>query len=342
MKNLLLTSFLLIVFNLSLFGQNTNNALNFQNNNYLNINNIAPDVKQLDQFTIEFWVRYDKQQNTEYNVFYAANDSDYTNRFFIRSSYQNEGGIGKVVIYLKNTSGIYLIGNKVIGDTRCHHIAFTYDNQACSLYVDGILDATVNHFFEFEPSDLHSIGQEYDENPNQPSQFYNGELDDFRIWNYAKTQSEIANNKNTELAGNETGLLVYYDFNQGVANGNNTGLTSLENKAQPNTNGTLVDFSLDNNTSNFISGTCLRESLEVENYEILNQLNISPNPTSGIINIDNIDNISSIYIKNSLGQVILHPKVASIIDISSLSKAYYFIEVVDVNGFRKTIKIMKQ
>jgi hypothetical protein len=52
------------------------------------------------------------------------------------------------------------------------------------------------------------------------------------------------------LAGNETGLLVYYDFNQGVANGNNTGLTSLENKVQPTKNGTLVNFSLNKKSRN--------------------------------------------------------------------------------------------
>jgi hypothetical protein len=62
MKNLLLTSFILIVFNLSLIGQNTNNALHFQNNDY--VNNIASDIANLNSFTIEFWVRFDGNDNT--------------------------------------------------------------------------------------------------------------------------------------------------------------------------------------------------------------------------------------------------------------------------------------
>ena len=39
--------------------------------------------------------------------------------------------------------------------------------------------------------------------------------------------SEITNNMSSELTGSESGLVAYYNFNQGVAGGTNTGVTSL-------------------------------------------------------------------------------------------------------------------
>lgn len=344
MKNSLLTTLILIAFNLALFGQNSNNALHFnsQSNDYVNINNIAQDVANLNSFTIEFWVKYDAQENQDHNVFYSANSSDQGNRMIVRTSGSFDGVQSKLVVFLKGSSEIFIVAQRTIGDNRCHHIAFTYENQACSLYVDGELDATANHNFKFQPSDIHSLGQEFDKPPYNASQFYKGELDDFRIWNYAKTQTEIQNNKDHELTGNEIGLLEYFDFNQGVANGNNTSISTLENKANPANNGTLMNFALNGSTSNFTDGKCRIATAGIESNEVLNQIIVSPNPTSGIINISNSNSLSSIHIKNSLGQTVLQPKPSSVINISSLPKACYFMKITGKNGTSKTIKIIKQ
>jgi hypothetical protein len=40
-------------------------------------------------------------------------------------------------------------------------------------------------------------------------------LDDFRVWNYARTQAEIEADLNRELAGTEEGLVGYWRFNEG-------------------------------------------------------------------------------------------------------------------------------
>lgn len=342
MKKFLLISFLLFPFSISLFAQNTNNVLSFQNDDYVNINNIAPDVANLDEFTIEFWVRFDESNNTDYNVFYSANASDYGNRMNIYVSGPANGVEGKALVFLYNSSKKYLIGTTSIGNNRCHHIAFTYDNQACSLYVDGDLEATANHFFEFQSSDLHSLGQEFDKSSSPSSQFYNGELEDFRIWNYAKTQTEIEDHNNHELTGNEFGLLEYFNFNQGTANGNNTSISVLENSAPSNNNGTLENFNLNNTTSNFVNESCPVKTLGIESNEALNKIRISPNPTNGIININHPEILSSIDIKNSLGQTVLEPKPSSIITIEDLPKGCYFMQVLDKNGNNKTIKIIKK
>ena len=79
-------------------------------------------------------------------------------------------------------------------------------------------------------------------------------MDDVRIWNVARTQTEIQTNMNTELAGTETGLKAYYLFNQGISSGNNTTITSVTDKTANVLNGTLNNFAKTGATSNFVVG----------------------------------------------------------------------------------------
>ena len=46
--------------------------------------------------------------------------------------------------------------------------------------------------------------------------FLKCQMNYFRIWNTARTQTEIQNNINTELIGNETGLVAYYKMDTGT------------------------------------------------------------------------------------------------------------------------------
>ncbi len=84
-----------------------------------------------------------------------------------------------------------------------------------------------------------------------------GSLDELRIWNVARTHAEITANMDNSLVGNETGLVAYYDFNQGIPGGSNTGITTLLNKTANSLNGTFVNFSNTGTSSNFIDGNHL-------------------------------------------------------------------------------------
>ncbi len=71
----------------------------------------------------------------------------------------------------------------------------------------------------------------------------------------ARTADEINRSFNCELQGDETGLIAYYKFNQGMGAENNSSITSLtDSSASPN-NGTLVNFALNGGTSNFLAGS---------------------------------------------------------------------------------------
>ena len=49
-------------------------------------------------------------------------------------------------------------------------------------------------------------------------QFFNGLIDEVRIWNIVRTEAEIRATMNTSLQGNEPGLAGYWNFDDGTAN----------------------------------------------------------------------------------------------------------------------------
>ena len=83
----------------------------------------------------------------------------------------------------------------------------------------------------------------------------NAIYDDLRIWSVARSASEIQSNMNYELSGNETGLHVYFPFNQGVACGDNTSITEIQDMAASGgvSNAILYNFELNNEEIDFIN-----------------------------------------------------------------------------------------
>jgi hypothetical protein len=45
--------------------------------------------------------------------------------------------------------------------------------------------------------------------------YFEGKIDEVRIWDIVRTQTEIQENMGTSLTGNEDGLVAYYEFNEG-------------------------------------------------------------------------------------------------------------------------------
>ncbi|MBC7935618.1 MAG: choice-of-anchor D domain-containing protein, partial [Rhizobacter sp.] len=131
-----------------------------------------------------------------------------------------------------------------------YHIAVSYDAalSEMKLYKNGTLVAsnpgasayTENFLF----LGLFSNGNRF-----------TGQMDEVRIWKTARTEIEINASKDCELTGDEPGLLLYYNFNQGIAGGNNTAITLL-NDSQDKcnaVNGTLTNFTLTGSSSNFVA-----------------------------------------------------------------------------------------
>jgi hypothetical protein len=86
-------------------------------------------------------------------------------------------------------------------------------------------------------------------------QMMTGTLDDVRIWSVARSQSDIQSGL-CGLTLPQTGLTARYTFDNGIANGDNTGvLPGVQNLAQPGYyNGRLTNFALNGTASNWVNG----------------------------------------------------------------------------------------
>ncbi len=140
-----------------------------------------------------------------------------------------------------------------------YHVAVSYNATTGSmkLYKDGVLVASAAAVPGYtEPALNLSLFA--------GSNYFNGFIDEVRIWNTERSLAQLVSSKDCELTGDEPGLMVYYNFNQGTAGGTNTSETSLLDFADDcvRSNGTLNNFALSGSSSNWVAasptlmGTC--------------------------------------------------------------------------------------
>ena len=89
--------------------------------------------------------------------------------------------------------------------------------------------------------------------------YFDGIVDEVRIWNVARTQTQIQDNVNKTLVGNEANLVAYYRMDYLTAGGNNTvapnNFTTLYDITANGNDGTLTNFARTGATSNYIAST---------------------------------------------------------------------------------------
>ncbi|MCL4856597.1 MAG: PKD domain-containing protein, partial [Flavobacteriales bacterium] len=278
------------------------NALNFDGlNDYVELNSLATPMAGKTTYTIEFWMKADKddQSSSIRSSMFAINPNTSNGNgllIILGGDFTNEG---KLMIYDENTFGTAaeIKSTQVIGDNLCHHIAYSRNGNTSSAYIDGVLVGQHSTSYTITSSDLFSIGQEWDNLTTTPlsSQFYNGEIDDLRIWGEARTIVQIQSNMNNELTGNEPNLIAYYNFNQGVAGSNNLGINTLMDSSPNNISGTLNGFSLNGNIYNWILDNCTNcsSSNHCNLSSNFNSINRCLNDTTYFtdLSIDSLDNI---------------------------------------------------
>jgi hypothetical protein len=219
------------------------NGLDFDgSNDYVNIDAVASSMTGVTSFTIETWIKVDPAQAGN-DMIFAVNTSSNGSRMFVKL----DDGVMEFDI---GTSSDVLAGPDLRDDVW-HHIAFVFDNGSLSYYVDGDLsDVETNSVPAFASNDKWSIGQEWD--GGGASDFFNGALNELRLWKSVRTATEISGGRFCEIGNPDTNLVAYYTFNQGVPSGSNTSISSLTDWSGNAFNGTLSGFALNGSSSNFI------------------------------------------------------------------------------------------
>lgn len=143
------------------------------------------------EVTVECWI---KTANGGSQVV-ASYDRNEFWRLEIAGSGAGTGQIGWDL--MTNSGQIDFGSNARVDDGEWHHIAAVYDNGAVKIYIDGGLDASTTKGSTFGSSNTRygyvGVGSESStfDNSKGPEDYFDGQIDEFRIWNVALDQSTI-------------------------------------------------------------------------------------------------------------------------------------------------------
>ncbi|MFZ4619904.1 MAG: LamG-like jellyroll fold domain-containing protein [Bacteroidota bacterium] len=148
------------------------------------------------------------------------------------------GGVNRINFWVKRNGSyaVAFITQSAFG-TGWHHVAGTYDGRNTSIYLDGVLqntnDAGANYPIQYAYNNALIIGAEAGSGSSPYGYYYNGSLDEVRIWNIARSADSITAAMSRDLIGNEPNLIGYWRFNEG------SGTTAID--ASPyHQNGTIA------------------------------------------------------------------------------------------------------
>ncbi|MBS4029356.1 MAG: VCBS repeat-containing protein, partial [Ignavibacteriales bacterium] len=114
-----------------------------------------------------------------------------------------------------------------INQNQWYHLAWVYDGTNAYIYIDGIL-----YGFAANP-EFSKSGTEMGIGYHNGDGHFNGSIDEVRIWNVARYQSEIRASLGSPAQGDESGLVALYHFDEG------TGFTAIDGSVNAN-DGTLI------------------------------------------------------------------------------------------------------
>jgi hypothetical protein len=250
-----------------------NNALAFDGiNDYVNL---GDNIENFNNITTEAWVFW-KGSTYPYSEILTK---DLISSFSITSDNKLHANFGNGTTW---GSGLNSATNIPLNTWT--HLAITRLNGVVKLYINGIEDVnstTIN--ITGQNTVVRAIGAKINGTLVNSSAF-NGQIDEIRVWNVARTAKEINDNEFRVLNGNESGLILYHQFNRAIPNGsNNTGFTVSIDKSTSGLNGTLIGFALSGTNSNYVSGN---QSISVNNPDLncdgqtLNVLSLSKVPNT--------------------------------------------------------------
>jgi len=174
-------------------------------------------------FTIEFWCRRDPNTSNEFVI---GNGKWNTSEEGLHIGFRNNQlmcGFWGDDVY---TNGTYT-------DPEWHHWAITYDTTTKQqlIYRDGVRAGKRKANANYQGKGTFYIGC-----MNGDTWFFNGQIDEVRVWNCTRTSKQINAYRYLPLNGNDSGLLAYWRFDE------RSGDTLADISANHIT-GTLKDFS---------------------------------------------------------------------------------------------------
>ena len=204
----------------------TNKAVSFTkaNSQYITVPH-SSSINLGATFSMEAWVNYSGTNST------IVDKGDYDFLWELNANGHLNGSANKMGFYQKNTNTWYY-ADAIVPQNTWTHVAITFNNGTLTFYINGLTAGTATSVTHPQDNLPMNIGRQ------QPSacqcNHFNGTMDELRLWNVVRTQSEIQANMNNSIPNNSSGLVAYYKFDEG------TGSTTADATSNGN-NGTFVN-----------------------------------------------------------------------------------------------------
>ncbi|MCU0324514.1 MAG: hypothetical protein MUF45_04595 [Spirosomaceae bacterium] len=198
-----------------------NNALSFvkANSQYVTVPHSA-SINLGTTFTMEAWVNYSGVNSTIV---------DKRNYDFLWQLGAN--GNANKMGYFDRSTGTWHYSTGNVPENTWTHVAVTLQAGTLTFYINGVASGTASVASAMQDTQPMNIGRQ------QPTactcNHFNGTMDELRLWNYARTPSQILANMNSVTA-NTPGLVAYYKFDE-------TSGTTITDASGFNNTGTLVN-----------------------------------------------------------------------------------------------------
>lgn len=166
------------------------------------------------QITVELWAKLESDQTWNTRLvrkaghfgsgYFLSADQDYTQAMHLR---------------VQNDNFVVVAGDPAqhsdyVGEW--HHFAGVYRLTTADFYVDGELVSRVPHSMGAMQHDS-SVDLYIGAGLPSPStsEYFNGYIDEVRIWNYPRRPESIRSDMHASLRGSEYGLVGYWTFDEG-------------------------------------------------------------------------------------------------------------------------------
>lgn len=240
-KNILKFSsifFIFFIFFLENAQSQTSIALN-GSTDYISISD-SPSLDIDTNFTIEAWIK--------------PNDISGEKTILIKG---NNGQCGNYGLFIKDSNLAFVSGgdcnwavsrgaNSPLQVGVWQHVAAISNGNNVNLYINGQLTDTLvrNAAAGSVNNDELWIGRSVFSTTNY---FFDGLIEEVRIWNQVRSQTDIQNNLNTELSGLEPNLVAYYKFDDIETE------CDIEDCSNNENHGTRINISDSSNPPTYIS-----------------------------------------------------------------------------------------
>lgn len=191
---------------------------------------VGPDSASLSitgDITVEAWVKVATDPSDECYRILSKHESDGADRHSYNLGYCEESGT-KRLLWQVSQNGVnndnYYDINPGLTTNEWHHVAVAWDadgSPANSGWAQFVVDGwptigtggTLGVTSIQDNTSRFAIGAQPTDDSSQPTDFFDGWIDDVRVWNRLRTPAEIGEDAGRELTGRENGLVGLWRFN---------------------------------------------------------------------------------------------------------------------------------